>query len=746
MRFEIPECKRCCCCVPLRYGLLTWSYLILAPFTLMLTSEIMDFMYIAYYYQHYGWILGIMKTCLLFLTLANLAFTVLLIVAAHKKCSKLMRIYNKCALGTAIANLIALITNLVYLFIIFGVFVLFFWSTVLMFLLMGLIFIGLQMYILALVRSEIIKLERNVGFEFHNIGAEAEKEYYEPDTVKIDNQKEYYEPNVYKLNLKVCKQNIYKTMADTKLDKVTKQDKQIKDIGNKKYSQNTKIENKKESQNVTQIKSPKNESSTNVFLIICVIGVLLAVVIQINLNYSNSSKDISDKPKYRVHINQSDAILKHLHLVLGRLGYERTSDDNWDLLWSFPYPFTVLKSQILSMRSHQKVNHFPGVAYITNKVDLATTKAKYIPKAFRLPKEKEDFLKYAAENPKAVFVEKNNQHRQVVLKNVTDMSMEGDKFVQEYVPNPFLVDGYKFDIGVYVVVTSVDPLRLYHFSDDVLFRYCPEKYYPFDPTNIKKYVIADDYRPTWRIPALEDIHIKYGYGMKDAFDIYARAKGKNPDKMWQEVYKAIREIFVKKEKHIIEALQSYPSNNNFFEMFRVDLMLDEDLNVYLLEANMSPNLSSPKQMNQLLYEQVLYSLFSIVGLGSPLHKYRTSFSGLDCDTTDEATESCNEKRNAANMLSAFKNIAVWGNECAYSCKDSCGGVCALCASCLNPADRNVLRQAFREHAHRGGFRRLFPPPMVQNSPIADLDGLSARNKWLYMWYQGKCNTDVAWCT
>ncbi|KAJ2951543.1 hypothetical protein O0L34_g13692 [Tuta absoluta] len=529
-------------------------------------------------------------------------------------------------------------------------------------------------------------------------------------------------------------------MAATKLAHVTKQDEQQKDT-------DAKIKNKNENLGVTQNKSPKNGSSTNIFIIICVMGISLGIVIQISLNYNNNRQETSSKPKYWLYINQSDVILKHVHLVLGRLGYERTtSDGQWDLLWSFPYPFTTLKPHIQSLKPHQKVNHFPGVAYLTNKVDLAITKSKYIPKAFRLPKEREYFLKYASENPKAVFVEKNNQHREVVLKNVTDMSMEGTKFVQEYVPNPFLVDGYKFDIGVYVVLTSVNPLRLYYFSDDVLFRYCPEKYYPFDPTNIKKYVIADDYRPTWRVPALEDIHIKYGYGMKDAFDIYARAQGKDPDKMWDEVYKAIREIFVKKEKHIIEALESYPSKNNFFEMFRVDLMLDEDLNVYLLEANMSPNLSSPKQMNQLLYEQVLYSLFSIVGLGSPLNKYRASFSSLDCDTTDGATESCIEKKNAANMLSAFKNIAVWGNECAYFCNDTCGGVCTLCANCLNPTDRNTLRQAYREHLHRGDFRRLLPPPMVPNSPTEDLNGLSAKNKMMFMWYQGKCNTDVAWCT
>lgn len=50
-------------------------------------------------------------------------------------------------------------------------------------------------------------------------------------------------------------------------------------------------------------------------------------------------------------------------------------------------------------------------------------------------------------------------------------------------------------------------------------------------------------------------------------------------------------------------------------MMRFDFILDEDLNVYLLEANMGPNLSSNHYPpNQLLYEQVIYNLFSLTGV------------------------------------------------------------------------------------------------------------------------------------
>ena len=55
---------------------------------------------------------------------------------------------------------------------------------------------------------------------------------------------------------------------------------------------------------------------------------------------------------------------------------------------------------------------------------------------------------------------------------------------QEYIARPMLLDGYKFDLRIYVLVTSVDPLRC-HVYREGLVRLCSEAYEPPDRDNLR---------------------------------------------------------------------------------------------------------------------------------------------------------------------------------------------------------------------------------------------------------------------
>ncbi|KAH8381586.1 hypothetical protein KR093_008749, partial [Drosophila rubida] len=493
--------------------------------------------------------------------------------------------------------------------------------------------------------------------------------------------------------------------------------------------------------------------------------VLTAILVEILPHYrrysngqiANNKTEISDfrRPTYAIY--SQDPIEDHLvHVVqvLHKFGYERVQFEQggWDLLWAHDYPFRVLPN-LKHIAANQLVNHFPGCGYLTNKVDLCTTRLPFLPHAFRLPQQRDEFLEYATAHPEALFVQKHNEHRHIKVRPPNEIAFNSnDSFVQEFIQKPFLVDGHKFDIGIYVVITSINPLRAYIYTGDVLFRYCPVKYYPFDADNLDKYVVGDNYLPTWEVPSLGKYYNSYGGSMRAAFEAYVRDQSMDPSKIWPQVEHIIRSTLLAKEQDIVGSLRTYKTHN-FFDLLRFDLFIDENLKVYLMEANMSPNLSSAHfKPNSLLYEQVLYSVFNLVGI------LPVSASGVSRNMYVNIIKIIKASHLAftifprpSEMVTADKNLVTGLNKCGqYNCDKSCNrDECDLCLPCLSGTQYDWLKRAHEEHLHRVDMKRIFPKPIL-NFNAFDIDNetrnMTKRNEWMTRWFYNKCEYDRTWCT
>ena len=62
-----------------------------------------------------------------------------------------------------------------------------------------------------------------------------------------------------------------------------------------------------------------------------------------------------------------------------------------------------------------------------------------------------------------------------LTKNLDELNSSDHYVVQKYLMNPLLIEGFKFDIRLYVLLFSIDPLEIYLF-DEGLSRFATEKF------------------------------------------------------------------------------------------------------------------------------------------------------------------------------------------------------------------------------------------------------------------------------
>ena len=171
-----------------------------------------------------------------------------------------------------------------------------------------------------------------------------------------------------------------------------------------------------------------------------------------------------------------------------KMGVSRDPQADWDLTWT---DGAVHAETLSKMRIYQKINHFPGMFQLSRKNYLAKNinkmRRKFVdeydfhPKTWSLPAEYNE-LKVWMENEGSNTVviakpEAGCQGRGIFLARNMEEFVYGEHYVvQKYVRRPFLIEGLKFDLRVYVLVAGCDPLRVYVYREG-LARFATEGMY-----------------------------------------------------------------------------------------------------------------------------------------------------------------------------------------------------------------------------------------------------------------------------
>ncbi|KAF9823076.1 hypothetical protein SFRURICE_015556 [Spodoptera frugiperda] len=176
---ELPVLKRCFLCIPLRYGLIGWSYIRMVIDIVLIVALTTAFIEVLEMVQTKSYHVGnlVIIGLVVLLGVADVILSIVFIIGGQKKNVKLLKIcyvYNIVLWVLLIIMGVSISVYTIYLMyqhnLSFLQHIFFILTDIFTYLSQILV----QGYFLLLVRSEIVKLENNSEFQFVNNAAESE--------------------------------------------------------------------------------------------------------------------------------------------------------------------------------------------------------------------------------------------------------------------------------------------------------------------------------------------------------------------------------------------------------------------------------------------------------------------------------------------------------------------------------------------------------------------------------------------
>lgn len=412
------------------------------------------------------------------------------------------------------------------------------------------------------------------------------------------------------------------------------------------------------------------------------------------------------------------------------------SSNEYNLMWTGSH----LKPYVLrTLTDIQKVNHFPRSYELTRKdrlyKNINRMQQTYgfktfhvLPQTFILPAEYQEFCSSYSKDrgPWIVKPVASSRGRGVYLINSPNqISLEENILVSRYISNPLLIDDFKFDVRLYVLVTSYDPLVVYLYEEG-LARFATVRY-DQGAKNIKNqfmhltnysvnkksgdYVSCDD-------PEVEDYGNKWSMS---AMLRYLKQEGKDTTALMASVEDLIIKTIISAELAIATACKAFvPHRGVCFELYGFDVLIDSTLKPWLLEVNLSPSLACDAPLDLKIKASMISDMFTLVGFvcqDPGQRSSRTSYYTSEARRNpyqkvqrpvSAQSRSTNAKLRSRPLSASDAEI----KSLMSSSREKAAGRHVGSMLGLSMEEIKVLRRVKDEYERRGGFIRIFPTPIT----------------------------------
>ncbi|XP_076461978.1 uncharacterized protein LOC143294387 [Babylonia areolata] len=416
--------------------------------------------------------------------------------------------------------------------------------------------------------------------------------------------------------------------------------------------------------------------------------------------------------------------------ALSRISF-RATKKNYDWLGCFGKHMKANGFRVL--REYQKLNHFPGSFQLGRKdrlwrnlsrmqVSFGKMEFGFFPQTYVLPQDLK-LLKRIWEDSTARqkwIIKPPASARGIGIRVVNKWNQIPRRkpiIVQKYLARPLLINDSKFDMRIYVYVTSYDPLRAYVFEDG-LARFASCKYSSSMKNLNNKFMHLTNYsinkrNADYQSNTDDSVCQGHKWSLKSLWN-YLKKEGVNTQAVWDSVKDIVVKTLISSEASINSMVKSnVRSRYVVHELFGFDILLDDQLRPWILEVNISPSLHSNSQLDINIKGQMIKDMMNLAGFRVPdkndVHPSNTSFSSADLSAHTPPNDYCMDKRLFTTQLAPDERAKH-----AYFChKHQDEQVLQSILDTLTPDDVRILTESIDEDSRKGGFIRVFPTPSTK---------------------------------
>ncbi|XP_070578674.1 tubulin polyglutamylase TTLL5-like isoform X32 [Ptychodera flava] len=449
--------------------------------------------------------------------------------------------------------------------------------------------------------------------------------------------------------------------------------------------------------------------------------------------------------KYHLAYKMVKTECRLIRQVLSKHGFHEAhpNSSDFNLMWTGSHvkPFTLR-----SLTEFQKVNHFPRSYELTRKDRLYKNIQRmqhskgmkhfdFIPQSFVTPSEFDEFHS-AHMKDKSTWIVKpiaSSRGRGIFLINhPQQLPLDETLLVARYIHNPLCIDGFKFDLRLYVAVTSYDPVRIYIYEEG-LTRFATVQYeksaksirntcmhltnYSLNKKS-SDYVRCDD-------PNIEDYGNKWSLG---AMLRYIKKQGRDVTALMSRIQDVVIKTILAGELPIATACKMFmPNRGNCFELYGFDILVDDNLKAWLLEVNLSPSLACDAPLDMKIKANMIADLFTLTGFVAHdpmMRKTQQSKRNQELAASSALRQQRQRPQSAGSVN--MKNFSS-----VNSRPSSSSGPRSKDDNRLTGEEARIVRETKEECSRRGGWVRVFPSPESWEKYSNFLESRTTHNEMLH---------------